>query len=175
MINSNLGYWFYVLRKYDDAEKVCLNVLEMDEGFAWAHLLLGLIYIEESRYEQAIDELKTAAVLSDNTPEFVAYLAYAYAMAGMDDETKKILEGLLARSEQDYVPPTYFALINIGLGENDKAFEWLENAYEVRDYYLTTIPLEPTCDPIRKDERFRRLFTSIGFEPSLLSQIQKFQ
>ena len=52
----------------------------------------------------------------------------------------------------------------MGLEDNDKAFEWLEKAYEERDEFLIYSKKDPTLDPIRTDPRFSELMKKIGFE-----------
>jgi hypothetical protein len=41
------------------------------------------------------------------------------------------------------------------MGEKDKAFDWLEKAYEEHDSGLVSIAVEPMFDPVRRDPRFR--------------------
>jgi len=41
------------------------------------------------------------------------------------------------------------------LGQKDRAFEWLEKAYEDHDSGLVSIAVEPMFDPIRSDPRFK--------------------
>ncbi len=59
-------------------------------------------------------------------------LAYAYAMAGRRDEALKILDEQKRLAAQGYISPYNFAIIYTGLGDKDKAFEWLEKGYEQR-------------------------------------------
>lgn len=167
MIAANLGYWHFVLRQHEDSERVCLKAIEMDKNFAYAHFLLGLVYVQKGEHTIGIEELKLAIELSNNTPEFVAFLGYAYAISGMEEEARIILGEFSDRAERTYVPPTYFAVIHGGLGEMDEAFEWLEKAYDVRDYYLSFISFEPSYDPIRDDERFISLCKRLGLDPAL--------
>ncbi len=60
-------------------------------------------------------------------------------------------------SKRSYVPPYDFALIFAGLGEKDKAFEWLQKAYEDRSAYLVYLNVEPIWDSLRSDPRFTDL------------------
>jgi hypothetical protein len=46
---------------------------------------------------------------------------------------------------------TYF------LGENDRAFQWLEKAREGKNLELMMLKLDPRFDPIRNDPRFADL------------------
>ena len=43
------------------------------------------------------------------------------------------------------------------LGDADRAFEWLDCAYEERRGWLAYLNVEPMLDGLRGDPRFRRL------------------
>ncbi len=165
-IMTNLGYWHFVAREYDKAEKQCLMAIDMDPEFHYAHSVLGMVYAQKGKHDRALKEWILATELSDNTPENVAYLGHEYAMAGMEDEARKILREFERLAEQRYVPPCFLALIHVGLGERDKAFEWLNKAYEDRDYYLSYQLFEPNYDSVRNDTRFGSLLLRMG--PGLL-------
>ncbi len=56
------------------------------------------------------------------------------------------------------------AIIYTGLGEKEKAFEWLEKAYEDRSELMTWLKVDPRLDPLRDDPRFQDLLRRVGFE-----------
>jgi hypothetical protein len=64
------------------------------------------------------------------------------------------------------VQPFYVALIHVGLGERDRAFEWLERAYEDRYPWLGWLNAEPRFDPLRNDARFTDLARRVGIPAS---------
>ncbi len=84
-------------------------------------------------------------------------LGYAYAVAGQRSEAEKILEESNQLSRQRYVSPSHRALIYTGLGEKELAFEWLEKAYEDRNWVLVLLKVHPMFDPLRSDPRFTDL------------------
>ena len=91
-------------------------------------------------------------------------LGFAYGMFGERDKARQLLDKLIERKKEKYVPPYFIAEIYSGLGENDKAFEWLEKAYEERDSQLTYMKSPwPEWDPIRSDPRFKALLNKMGF------------
>jgi len=47
------------------------------------------------------------------------------------------------------------ALIYAGLGDKDRAFEWLDRAYEARDMGLVLLKVDPPLDPLRSDPASR--------------------
>jgi len=165
-ITASLGSAYLVLGQYEKAEAQCLKAIEMDSSFAMARSILAIVYMQKGMYDKAINELKTITDLATSTPQDFPYLGYGYARGGRLEDARRILAELNARARNRYVPPCFFAIIHIGLGEKDEAFKWLDKAYEERDYYLTDFPFRaPICDPISDDPRFGDLMRRMGLNP----------
>ena len=88
--------------------------------------------------------------------------AHEYAVSARPGQARAMLSQLLALSQRRYVSPLYPALVEIGLGERDQAFRWLDQAYNERSDYLVYLRSEPWVDPLRKDPRFPALFKKLG-------------
>jgi len=58
---------------------------------------------------------------------------------GERDKAQGALDELLQLSAQQYVPQFFIAMIYAGLGEMDRAFDWLEQSYEQRDGNLINL------------------------------------
>jgi serine/threonine-protein kinase len=56
-----------------------------------------------------------------------------------------------------YVPTACFAVIHVGLGETERALEWLEEGCGRRESQLTAIRVHPVYDPLRGEPRFQAL------------------
>ena len=84
-------------------------------------------------------------------------LGHAYAKAGKSAEARQILDNLHRLAEKQYIQPYGFALIHVGLGENDAALRWLEKAYQDRNGWMPFLQVEPRFDPLRSDPRFQDL------------------
>ena len=69
----------------------------------------------------------------------------------------------VAVAHRDEVPPLHFAFSYAHIGENDLAFEWLEQMYERRDANLVLLQVHPIWDPIRSDPRFDDLLRRINY------------
>ena len=91
-----------------------------------------------------------------------AALAHTFAMAGRTEEAVKILDDLTKLSEQKYVAPHFFAGIHIGLGETDRAIEYLEKSYQEHSHWLIYLHIDPSMDALRDDSRFRGLLQRVG-------------
>jgi len=164
IINRVLALDFYYARRYDQAIEQEQLTLEMDSNFAFVHLQLGQAYLQNSMYKQGIAECEKELLVSPRHPYALSGLGYAYAVAGRSAEAQKLLDQLNAVSEQKYVPAVSRVGVYVGLGDKEKAFEWLGRAYEDRSIGSTfvTIKMDPIYDPLRSDQRFRDLIRRVG-------------
>lgn len=115
-------------------------------------------------YDEAISALEMARTLSGKLLDFIAVQGYAYAVAGKRSEALNCLHELQEISKKSYVLPFDFAAIYVGLGDKDKAFEYLEKAYEDRNWHLAMLKVEPIFDPLRSDPRLKELLIKVGLE-----------
>jgi TolB-like protein/Tfp pilus assembly protein PilF len=161
-INTDLGEIFYHARQYDQAIDQCKKTLEIDANFHWAHYVLGKAHLQKSEFKEAIAEFKKALSLSGDSVDYLAGLVLAHALAGKKDKALEILEEMHKRSKQTYLPAYEIALAYVGLKKNNKAFEWLEKAYEDRSFEMKSIKTEPVLDSLRSDSRFTALLKKMG-------------
>jgi TolB-like protein len=164
-VAASLGTVYLATHQYEKAEAQCLKVMEMDSSFAMARTILATVYVVQGHYDKAIKEWEIAATLPASTPENIAYLGYGYARGGRVPEARRILADLSARAKQHYVPPVFFAMICAGLGEMDETFDWIDKAYEVRDFYLTGLPRMMADEPAGADPRIIGLAKRMGLSP----------
>jgi serine/threonine-protein kinase len=74
----------------------------------------------------------------------------------------RLLAELQERKKTGYVPAAAFVNAYLGLGENDKAFDWLEQAFKEQSSILQLLKVHPYFDPIRADPRFANLVRRVG-------------
>jgi tetratricopeptide (TPR) repeat protein len=165
IIHATLGrHGYYFARRYDEAIARLRQTLEMDEHFWVAHHFLAWTYANIGRLPEALAECEAARRLNDNL-EIPAVLGYIHGRAGRHREAKQVLEELRQRSSRQYVSPMLGALIAIGMGEYDQAFDWLEQCYADRAQMLSEIKAEPAFDPLRQDPRYADLLRRMNFPP----------
>jgi serine/threonine protein kinase/Tfp pilus assembly protein PilF len=163
--NAGIAWAFYFARQYDQATEQCRKTLEMDPNFVVAHAWLGQTYLQKGVFHEAFKEFQTAIELSEGSPFYVAMLGHAYAVAGDIPEAQKLVDQLKTQSVEAYVSSYSIAEVYAGLGDRDKAFEWLQKAYEERSRALVFLRVEPSLDPLRPDPRFQDLLRRVGLPP----------
>ena len=163
IINSTTGYILYFARRQDEAIERCERALALEENFSPAQYSLALACEQKGLHDRAIAAFQKSLLLSGESAGCdAAVLAHGYAVAGRTAEARKTLNELLERSKERYVPAFYVALISVGLGDLETAFEWLEKAYKERDFYLIYLKVDPRLDPLRGDARFTDLLRRVG-------------
>ena len=150
---------------YEEAEKRASQALSLGAADPLARLTLGWSYALRGRHDEAIAEFQKAVVGWQNAVFPTAALGHAYAVAGKEDAAREVLNGLLARSKKEYVSPYEIAVIYAGLGDKDRAFDWLEKAYEERSNALARFRMDPRIWSLRSDSRFQDLLRRMNFPP----------
>lgn len=162
-INTSLGWRLYLAREYDRSIAQLRETLEMDPSSEWAHLNLGQAYEQKGQFGPAIEELQKALELSHSSPLTISALAHAEALSGNHAAANKLLAQLEALSKKQYVSPYYVAIVYLGLGKNEVAMNWLEQAYADHSNGLVFLKVEPELDPLRKNPRFIVLQSRLNF------------
>jgi serine/threonine-protein kinase len=172
VISADLGRAFYFAREYDLAIQQEGKTLEMDSGFWLSHINLGRSHTQKGMHAEAIVDLEKACELSSASTEAVALLSFAFAAAGKRDGALKMLEALYQQAERGPVPPYHYAIAHTGLGDTDRAFEWLERAFQKHAVDLFTLKVDPMLDGLRSDPRFETLLRRVGLNPSQTSSTE---
>jgi serine/threonine-protein kinase len=164
IISTDVAKEFLYARKYDQAIQQSKKTLELDPNFYRVHKYLGIAYLEKSMIEEAIAVFQKAKDLSSGQPAELAWLGYGYGMSGRKSEALKIHEELGKKARQQYISAIYFAVVHIGLGDKDRAFEWLERAYNERSSWLIYIHRNPLYDSLHSDSRYKALLKKMRLE-----------
>src|SRR5262249_3560905 len=152
----SLSFFLYWARKYDDAIAQARKTLEMDPNSAIAHVLLGLSFFKKGDTAGAIAAFQKARVPNPGA-WYQGYLGYAYAISGDRVEADQALHDLEELAKQQYVSPTAFATIYLGLGQKEKCLDWLEKSYEQQDSACWYLQIDQIYDNVRNEPRFQAL------------------
>ena len=167
VINFEVGLAYYFSRNYDQAIDQFQKTLELDANFPPPHTYLSAAYEQKGMFEEAIAGFQRAITVTKGADKILAMasLGHVYAVSGRKTEARKLLAELQRLSEHSYVPAHDVALVYAGLGEKDKAFAWLDKAYEEHSFNLSYLKVEPRFDSLRSDPRFADMLRRIGLPP----------
>ena len=148
--------------EYESAVRRLSEVLYVHDRFGMAAFFRGQAEMELGRVDDAVNSLRLASQLTDSSSEVLATLAHAYAAGGKTAEARDILASLEARFEEGYGSPVLKAQIYLGLGEQDRALDLLEQAADVRATELVWLRVRPIYEPLRGNPRFDAILSTVG-------------
>lgn len=130
-------------------------MIALDPVHFLGHWAVGMACTERNdELDEAVTALEKAHELSGGIPFTLGFLAYAYGRAGRPDDARGLLEQTEAMATESYVPPSTLAVGHVGLDDWDSAFDWWNQAIEVRDPLIMPIKSFPFFDPVRDDPRY---------------------
>ena len=156
---------YYELQDYPALIEASRRGLLLDPKDSHQHYYLGVGYEGTGKLQEAISEYRKAIEMSNGSQGPTLALAHVYSAAGKKAEAEKILRDLERKSKETAVSPYTMATIYAGLGENDKAFDFLEKAYAEKSLDFP-LPLQSDLllDGLRPDPRFQSLVRRIGLQ-----------
>ena len=162
IISVAVGWALYHGRQYKEAIEQLRRAAELDPNYPVTYWILGLLLRKTGCYELAMAEGEKGVKLSGGSPLMRAALAHTYAAAGRTKDALQLLDELTELGKQKYVAPYFLAGILIGLGEHDRALNYLEKAYEEHSHWLIYLHMDPSMDDLRDHSRFQDLLQRVG-------------
>ena len=152
-----LGYRLYVASRYDEAQTELQKALDLNPQAPFVHFVLGKVLIAEAKPLQALAEIeKESSEWGKLTGQALVY----HALGREQDSTAALAE-LIVKHDTDSA--YQIAEVYAFRGEADKAFEWLERAYEQRDAGMPEIKTDPLFTNLRRDPRYSGLLMKMHF------------
>jgi tetratricopeptide (TPR) repeat protein len=175
-VNNGVARQYYLSRQYDKSIAQCKVGLQINPTYLPARIQLALNYEQTGKLAEAVSELekvsdllsggsaKGTVSLAPDLPVLHALLGHAYATSGQSSKAMNELSRLQTAATKRYIPPAYFAVLWMGLGDKTQAITWLNRAYQDRSEHVLYLGIEPIVDPLRSDPRFALLLKKIGLK-----------
>ena len=122
------------MRQYNKAIDEFRKVLDQEPNYPRAHYHLAWALIHKNIYEDTIREMEKAIEFSEPSPDYISSLSYAYALAGRKSDAREKLEELKEQDKNSFVSSYWFAQAYLGLGNREKAMEYLQKSVKSHDY-----------------------------------------
>jgi TolB-like protein/Tfp pilus assembly protein PilF len=164
-VQMNVGVMLNFAGRFDDAVIRLEQAIELDPDFSFAYAMLGLSYLGKGMPDRAVTILAKARSLAGSRPNVIALHAHALARAGRRGEALKALADLHAMTRPRSASPFLVALVYVGLGDKDRAFEWLDKAVQAREWQLPLLKADPAFAVLRSDPRFPALLARLNLPP----------
>ena len=150
--------------RYPEAVAEAESAKALDPGHNRTRATLGWAYFLSGRLDEGLAQLEQAVELSHNHPGWMGQLGEAYGMAGNAEKAREILVELENRAGACFVSPYYFAYVYTGLGDFDRAMDWLERAVASRTGPVYGIKGSFLLAPLQQHPRFRVLLRQMNLE-----------
>ncbi|MBY0494238.1 MAG: tetratricopeptide repeat protein [Cyanobacteria bacterium] len=162
IINAEQGVPYAQARQCARAEELFLKALEMEPAFPATQYYLARCYQQDRRDNEAIALYQTLESKFGQSPTFTGSLAHAYAVSAKPGESRRLLANMETASQSHAGWHYMIATVYAGLGEKDRAFEWLDRALSARDDQLVLLKTDTHLDPLRGDRRFAVVLARVG-------------
>ncbi len=161
--NALEGQILFFAGRSDEALDRLNKTIDLAPNFWLSHLFISDVYVQKGMYAEAVAAIKKAGELSGNS-QSDAYRAYALAKWGKGAEARAVLDELLQQSKTHYVAPYSFAIVYNGLGESDKALDYLEKGFAEKNVLMVFLKVEPKWNNLRMEPRFIELVKRMRLE-----------
>lgn len=160
--SDRVAWEFYHHRQFDRFIELKRNDIASHMFGPMAHYDLGYGYDRAGMHDAAIHEWEEA-MAGFGCEEQAEAIRHGYARNGFQGAIREWLAALekSAASGQSVYPelPAYLYAV---LGDQDRAFAWLEKGYQQRTHGMPFLKEDPTWDDIRSDPRFSDLVRRVG-------------
>jgi len=159
VVNNMRGLVFYAGGDYPRAIEALRRTVDLYPASAMVHGFLACAYVGAGRNREALAEI---AGLSDADFEHAALRAWVLWAAGEREAGRRLARELVERPRKEAIRPGILASLHALLGDRDRAFSLLEQAYAEKDWTLREVKISPLLDPLRGDPRFAKLLKKLN-------------
>jgi TolB-like protein len=154
IINVHMAWHYWLARDADEALLQCEKTRELDQNSIWPGFFAGLALEQKGMYGESIAEFQKAQAISGEVTFLKAALGHVLGRSGDRKRARRLLAELKEMEKKRYVPAYDFAVIHLGLEENERALDYLRKARAERSGWLAYAGVEPRLDSLRAEPEF---------------------
>jgi TolB-like protein/Flp pilus assembly protein TadD len=160
---ANLTWAYRTAGRLDDALAQGEKLQDLEPDFVLGRYQLGLVYAAREMYNEAL-ALADKHLRRDPNDQLMLHIAgYANAKLGKRDEANSIILRFKEIRKKQYVMSFFIATIYAALGDKEKAFVELEDAYRQRDWRMSAhLKQDPMIESLRDDARYKSLLRRLN-------------
>ncbi len=161
VISSNISSMYQLQNNHEASVKNSLELLELHPGYTNPYKSLAMSYLKLGRNAEAVSAAEKLVQLTNRNSYGLSSLGYVYAATGKQAEAIAIIKELETKYSRNEAYGYDLAAIHAGLGDKDKAFEWLEKDFQAGRNLFHVRPSIP-YESLRDDPRFKDLLKRMG-------------
>ncbi len=159
--NAQLSYILALCKRYDEALHQAFHTLDLDPRYPFAHSCAGLAYLGLKRPDDAVESFRRALECAPGSHLLMASLAHALAIDGQTEDARKLLMELINHETSQPKPSYNIGVAFAGLGETERAMDWIERAHVERSSWLLFTESDIRLDPVRKHPKMSSLLAEL--------------
>jgi len=161
VIGVNVSIMYQLQNDHQASIENSLKIIELNPTFSSSYNFLGQSYLKLGRNAEAISSLEKAVELSNRASFTLITLGYGYAVTGNRAGANAIIKELQEKYARKEASGLYVAGVYAGLGDNDKAFEWLEKDFKAKQE-MGDLRWSTPYESLRDDPRYKNLLKRMG-------------
>jgi tetratricopeptide (TPR) repeat protein len=148
----------YYARRYDQAESQLKRLIELNPNHSFIHGRLIMVLEQQGKEQEAYKYMVEMLILQKTNTEKIERYRTAYRAAGWRGVVIERIKINEADGQHSYFQ---LACLYAKIGDKEKAFDYLEKAFEERSFQIPMLQVEPQLDPLRDDPRYQSLLARI--------------
>ena len=161
IINSNLAKIDIHEKRFDDAQKISQKLLDLDPQSPITYGTLADLHLEQGNCPATLADIDKLQEIAPGHVDTYFMAGETFARCGQKPKARDLARKLEELARKQYVAPSSLVAIYAWLGDNDRAFAFLEKGLEVRDDGVLHAKDEPACASLRADPRFQKFLREI--------------
>ena len=155
MSRAVLGMSLGAVGRYEDAEELLQQSLDLDPNFMWTHYYLAFVHAARQKFAEALPFAEKAFSLSPWFALSVGFYAGLLVRTGEPDRGREIVRAL--GGGEAYGASMGLAIFHTCCGQIDLAADSFEKAIEERDPLAPTLLQSAIGEPLRASARWPKL------------------
>ena len=153
------GFLLYLQEKYSQAKPYLEKALELNSDLPFPYLYIGECLLFTGKHQEAIDYYKNLKGVPVNDLTQLGGLAMCYAQLNDIKNCKEKIAELETYLQSDNIDKAFnfLILVNVLLGNHDKAIDLVEQAFENHLPLMLLLNPEPIIKPIKNNKRFKSI------------------
>lgn len=159
--NIDVGWIYARARRYDSALAQMKRTLDLEPNNVAARQCLECAYFHKGMFAESVENALGLMKQFGANEADLAKIRSVEPKEGI----QKIEEWRLKQMEsakETYIPAYIFAIQSAAVGDEEKAFQYLEKAFQAKDAGLVMFKAEQVWDKFRDDSRYKEMQTKIG-------------
>jgi tetratricopeptide (TPR) repeat protein len=161
-IRCQKGALYFYWRRFDRAETLLAQAIEMNPEDVYARLLLADAYAQSGRFEESLDASSRLVAIAPDYANSYVYQARALLLLKREQEATAIMLPARARFGRAATTEYEDAMLHVARGDVEKAFACLERHALRRANGAHCIVVDPTFAVLHDDSRWRAMLERVG-------------